>query len=50
LSISGIAATLYRPSRSCCSDEVLSTLMLVLSRARTKRQPILSFTPNCDLV
>ena len=33
LSISGIAVTLYRPSRSCCSYEVLSTLMLVLSRA-----------------
>ena len=50
LSISGIAATLYRPRRSCCSDEVLSTLMLVLSRARTKGQSILSFSPNSDLV
>jgi hypothetical protein len=33
LSISGIAVTLYRPSRSSCSYVVLSSLMLVLSRA-----------------
>ena len=50
LSISRIAATLYCPRRSYCSDEVLSTLMLVLSRARTKGQSILSFSPNSDLV